>query len=315
MKVLVTGITGFIGRAVARSMHSAGWTVVGQSYQSDSREFPIEKLPISSKTDWMTLLHDVDLVIHCAACAPRKGVDLNLNDYLETNTKGTQELARQAVVSGVKRFIFISSVKVNGETSQVGHPINLESIAAPEDNYGISKDKAERALLEINRETDMEVIIVRPPLVYGPGVNSNFSTLLKLVAQKVPLPLGAVSNKRSLVFIDNLVDLIVTLATHADVSGKTFFVSDDHDVSTTELLRSIGLAMNTRARLLPIPTPLMIGLCRLMGRNNISDKLLRSLQVNITSTKVDLGWCPPVTFEQGIAITVNDYLARTKQDK
>ena len=315
MKVLVTGITGFVGSAVARTMRAAGWNVVGQSYQSDSREFPVEKLPISSQTDWMTLLHDVDLVIHCAACAPRKGVNLNLNDYLEINTKGTIALAQQSAAQGVKRFIFISSVKVNGETSQEGHPINQESIVAPEDDYGISKHKAEQALLEINKVSDMEVTIVRPPLVYGPGVNSNFSTLLKLAAQKIPLPFGSVSNKRSLVFIDNLVDLIVTLTNHADVSGKTFFVSDDHDVSTTELLRTIGLAMNAKVKLLPIPTPLIIGLCRLLGRNNISDKLLRSLQVDITSTKVDLGWHPPVTFEQGIAVTVSEYLARQEQDR
>ena len=309
--MLVTGITGFVGSAVAKAMRLKGWQVVGQAYQSDGSDFPTTKLSITSQTDWSSLLSGVDLVIHCAALAPRKGQKISFNDYLETNINGTVALAQQSAAHGVKRFIFISSVKVNGETSSNEEPFTRDSLVAPEDDYGISKYEAERALLELNHSNDLQVTIVRPPLVYGPGVTSNFSAMLALVNKQVPLPFGAIRNRRSLVFIGNLVDLIDTLATHPNVAGKIFFVSDEHDVSTTELFESIGAAMNRKVTLLPVPNALLIGLCLLFRRRNISNKLLRSLQVDISSTKADLGWSPPVTFEQGIVITVRDYLDRT----
>ena len=309
--MLVTGITGFVGSAVAKAMRAKGWQVVGQAHQSNESDFPTTKLSITSQTDWSSLLSGVDLVIHCAALAPRKGQKISFDNYLETNTKGTVALAQQSVAYGVKRLIFISSVKVNGETSSNDRPFTRDSLVAPEDDYGISKYEAERALLELNHSSDLQVTIVRSPLVYGPGVTSNFSAMLALVNKQVPLPFGAVRNRRSLVFIGNLVDLIDTLATHPNVAGKIFFVSDDHDVSTTELFERIGAAMDLKVTLLPIPNWLLIGLCLLFRRQNISNKLLRSLKVDISSTKADLEWSPPVSFEQGIAITVRDYLDRT----
>ncbi|MZI95810.1 NAD-dependent epimerase/dehydratase family protein [Vibrio sp. CAIM 722] len=313
MKVLVTGITGFIGSAVANAMSREGWTVIGQSHHTDDNQFPTTKLSITSQTDWSTLLAGVDLVVHCAAYSPRKGQHTNFAKYNETNTKGTMTLAQQAASIGVKRFIFISSVKVNGETSPNHVPFNQESVASPEDDYGVSKLQAEQELLKLHHATSMDVSIIRPPLVYGPGVSSNFTMMLKLVHKQAPLPFGALSNQRSLVFIDNLVDLIITLCSHPSAAGQTFFVSDDHDVSTTELFRTIGIAMNRKARLLPVPSSLLVGCCQLVGRYNIINKLLRSLQVDIESTKTILGWRPPVTFEEGIAITVQDYLARVKE--
>ena len=243
-----------------------------------------------------------DAVIHCAARAHIMGDDATdpLAEYRRVNVRGTLNLARQAIEYGVKRFIFISSVKVNGEQTSLGRPFTADDIPAPVDAYGISKWEAEQGLQQLAAETGIEVVIIRPPLVYGPGVKGNFARMIKLVSRGLPLPLGAIHNRRSLVALDNLVDLIVTCIDHPLAADQVFLAGDGQDLSTSELLRGVSTAMSLPSRLLPVPSPILMSTATVLGKKRVAQRLFGSLQVDITKTRDVLGWTPPVSVDEGL---------------
>jgi UDP-glucose 4-epimerase len=248
------------------------------------------------------MLVGITTVVHLAARVHvmRDTEAYPLAAFRVVNVVETLSLARQAAAAGVRRFVFISSVKVNGETTQPGHPFTADDAPAPLDPYGISKMEAEQGLRQIAAETGMEVVIIRPPLVYGPGVKANFSAMMRWLQRGVPLPLGAIDNQRSLVALDNLVDLIITCISHPAAANQTFLVSDGEDVSTSELLRRMGRAMGRPARLLPVPAGLLKLAATLAGRRDMAQRLCGSLQVDIEKTRQLLGWSPPLTLDQGL---------------
>lgn len=305
--IVLTGATGFVGSAILERL--------GQDQSRKLRAcvrdpnafgasgFEAVGVPaISADTDWQANLQDAEVVIHAAARVHvmKEPAADPLAEYRKVNVDGTLNLARQAAEAGVKRFIFISSIKVNGEGTTLGNRYRHDDTPAPEDAYGQSKALAETGLKEIAGETGLEVVIIRPPLVYGPGVKANFAAMMKLARKNLPLPLGAVHNKRSLVALDNLVDLIVTCIDHPQAANETFLVSDDHDVSTTELLKLMTRAAGKQPRLLPVPMSVIRLGATVLGKKALADRLCGSLQVDITHTKETLGWAPPVSVEKGV---------------
>jgi nucleoside-diphosphate-sugar epimerase len=256
-------------------------------------------------------LNDVQVVIHAAArvhVMNETAVDA-LTEFRKVNVEGTLRLARRAAESGVKRFIFISSIKVNGESTVLGKPFKANDFPAPADPYGVSKYEAEEALKQLSLDTGMEVVIIRPPLVYGPGVKANFLSMMRWLERGVPLPLGAIKNRRSLVAIGNLVDLAITCISHPAAANQTFLVSDGEDLSTTQLLRRMADALKVRAHLLPIPEAgLRLG-ALLLGKKAIADRLCGSLQVDIGKTCSMLNWLPPVSVDKALQRTAFQYSA------
>ena len=265
---------------------------------------------IESGTDWSRALGGVDCVIHCAARAHvmRESSSCVLPLYREVNVHGTRRLAEQAAAYGVRRFIFVSSVKVNGERTAPGAPFLISDPAAPEDAYGQSKWEAEQVLREVADRTELEIVIVRPPLVYGLGAKGNFQRLIQLVSRGVPLPLGAVDNRRSFVGLDNLADFLICCIDHHAAAGQTFFVSDDQDLSTPEFLQRIGQVMDRRARLVPIPLATLRLAGRLIGKSSEVERLLGSLQIDISHARKLLAWAPLVGVDEGLrrAMNIND---------
>lgn len=305
MKTLLTGATGFVGSAILANIKPTNMRVLGRSKPSDVVDFV--SVEIKPDTDYKEAFEGVSVIIHSAARAHIMDdqTENPLDAYREVNALGTLNLARQAARAGVKRFIFISSIKVLGEETELDHPYSYDDAYSPQDFYAQSKVEAEGGLLELSRETDMEIVIIRPPLVYGPGVKANFASMMNLAKKNLPLPLGSIKNKRSLVALDNLVDLIITCIDHPKAVNQIFLVSDDHDISTTELLIELTRAAGKKPRLIPVPMKLIQIVATLLGKKAIADRLCGSLQVDISQTKETLGWKPPVSFEQGIARCFN----------
>jgi nucleoside-diphosphate-sugar epimerase len=309
MKVLVTGANGFVGVALLqRLLADELGTAIVVTVRSAVYEFPagVERFvvgDIDEANDWRDALKGCEVVVHLAArvhVMADKSAD-PLAEFRRVNVDGTLNLARQAAATGVKRFVFVSSVKVNGEVTQLGQPFAADAVPAPLDAYGVSKMEAEQGLREISVQTGMEVVIIRPPLVYGPGVKANFASMMRWLQRGVPLPLGAIHNQRSLVSLGNLVDLILTCLTHPAAANQTFMVTDGEDVSTTELLRRMGQAMGHPARLLPVPESWLKWCAALLGRTDMAQRLCGSLQVDISKTCLLLGWTPPLTLDEGLA--------------
>jgi UDP-glucose 4-epimerase len=308
--ILITGATGFVGRAVLQQRSNA--VVLGRSRPLGFDGYYIRH-NISSISDCSGCFESVSTIVHCAARVHVMSDDSEdpLLAFREVNAAGTLNFARQAAESGVKRFIFISSIKVNGELTSVDSKFTSSDELRPEDPYGISKAEAEEGLLEIAKETGIEVVIIRPPLVYGPRVKGNFLNLLKLSKLPIPLPFGSIDNKRSMVYLDNLVDLIVTCIDHPNAANRVFLASDGEDLSLARLLTLIRQAMNKPSLLLPAPVFLFNLVGRLTGQSAVVDRLIGDLQVDSSDAKKYLDWSAPYTVEQGIKATVDDFLNKS----
>lgn len=313
MNVFLTGATGFVGGAIAQRLleiqHNVRAAVRRPSPDLDPM---IEQVVFGDLTtqDWSAQLEGQELVIHSAArvhVMNEQALD-PLEEFRRVNVEGTLQLARQAAQRGVKRFIFISSIKVNGEATALNSPYRAEDVPSPVDPYGISKHEAEQQLLALAAESSMDVVIVRPVLVYGPGVKANFRSMMSVLAKGVPLPLGAIHNKRSMVALDNLVDLIATCAEHPRAANQIFLASDGEDLSSTELLHRTAKALGRRACLIPVPAALLVNAARLLGRPGIAQRLCGSLQVDIEKNRVLLDWTPPVSVDQALAKTARHFL-------
>lgn len=319
--ILVTGATGFVGMALCHVLNAshavrAVARLPGGAGLPDSVEIVAGEL--SCDEDWSRSLAGVDAVIHCAArvhVMSEQSAD-PLAEFRRVNVDGTMHLAKQCALAGVRRFIFVSSIKVNGEQTRPGSPFVADQTPNPEDPYGISKKEAEDSLRTLAQETGMEVVIIRPPLVYGPGVKANFLTMMRWLKRGVPLPLGAVMcNARSLVALDNLVDLIVTCIDHPAAANQTFLVSDGESLSTTALLCRMGEALGRPARLIPVPVPLLQMGAVLLGRRDIAQRLCGSLEVDIGKTRELLGWTPPISVDEGLRRTATYFLANEGAEK
>ncbi|HCF2998758.1 TPA: NAD-dependent epimerase/dehydratase family protein, partial [Pseudomonas aeruginosa] len=231
-----------------------------------------------------------------------------LAEFRKVNVEGTLNLARQAAAAGVKRFVFVSSIKVNGESTTADSPFKPDDVPAPSDPYGISKLEAEIGLRQVCEEAGMEYAIVRPVLVYGPGVKANFLNMMKWLDKGIPLPLGAIKNRRSLVSLTNLMDMLITVASHPAAANQVFLVSDGEDLSTTGLLRRMAAAMGKRANLLPVPESLLKTAALLLGKKSVGQRLCGSLQVDISKNKQLLDWNPPLSVDQGLQRVAEYYL-------
>ncbi|MDH4554970.1 SDR family oxidoreductase [Pseudomonas sp. BN417] len=314
-KILITGVSGFVGRAVHDELASRGLAELVVAVRGSSSGLgassTVVRIPgIDGCTDWRVALAGVEVVIHSAArvhVMNDKSAD-PLAEFRKVNVEGTLNLARQAASQGVRRFIFISSIKVNGESTPPDSPYSADAVPAPLDPYGVSKLEAEVGLRALANETGLEVVILRPTLVYGPGVKANFLNMMRWIYRGVPLPFGSIHNKRSFVALDNLVDLIVTCVKHPSAANETFLVSDGEDLSTSELLRRMGVALRRPARLLAIPSWLLERAASFIGRRDISQRLCGSLQVDINKNSELLGWTPPVSVDQALRKTAQYFL-------
>ncbi|MFB2773871.1 UDP-glucose 4-epimerase family protein [Shewanella xiamenensis] len=316
-KILITGCSGFVGRALLPHFSKTSLVLIGRQYLPSAykyHNFYFKQL--NSSEHFGDCLEGVSVVVHCAARVHimNDNAKDSILAFKEVNTFGTLNLARQAANAGVKRFIFISSIKVNGEFTSGCTPFSFNDDCHPQDTYGASKSQAEIELKLLATETDMEVVIIRPTLVYGPGVKANFASLMNLVSKGIPLPFGCITqNKRSLVSVSNLVDLIITCIDHPKAANQVFLVSDDHDVSTSEMVREMAKALGKPTWQLPIPIWCYKFVGKLFNKSDVIDRLTESLQVDISHTKDTLGWKPPQTLQEGFKQTAQAFLqAKTK---
>jgi len=302
--IAVTGATGFVGRRVVSDLAGRGHAVIGLVRGAPGPDDRVVG-EIDAGTEWTRALEGVEVVVHCAARAHvmQEGSSDPLSLYRRVNVEGTRRLAAQAAHCGVKRLVYLSSVKAAGERSVPGRPLRVSDPPAPEDAYGVSKLEAESALREVGTATGLETVIVRPPLVYGPGVKGNFLRLLDAIARGWPLPLGALENRRSAVSLANLADFVGVCVGSPAAAGKTFFVSDDEDLSTGSLARRIGAALGRPARLLPVPAAVLSMLAEMAGKTAEVERLVGTLQVDLTDARGLLAWSPPYTVEQGLRET------------
>ncbi|MFT4184555.1 MAG: NAD-dependent epimerase/dehydratase family protein [Rhizobium sp.] len=302
--MLVTGATGFVGQALCAELSRRG--IEHRRVSRDPKPGFVAMGAIDGACDWSGALGDVETVVHLAA---RVHV---MNDtaadplaaFRAVNVDATVNLARQAASAGVRRFLFLSSIKVNGEATAPGRPFTASDIPHPQDPYGQSKLEAEEALLAVGAQTGMKIVIIRPPLVYGPGVKANFASLMKWAGQPFPWPFGRVENRRSLVFVGNLVDFILLCAHHPAAANRMFLISDGADLSIGGLIGKLAAAMGRKALLLPVPPRLLAGLAALAGRRAAAERLLGSLQVDIAETVAATGWSPPYSVDEGLRLTV-----------
>ena len=313
MKILVTGANGFVGTALCKRLLASDIEVHAAtrldtlSSSKSLKRFVVGEL--GPNTNWMPALTDVDAVVHLAArvhVMNDNAID-PLGEFHTVNVEATANLARQAASAGVRRFVYLSSIKVNGESTSIEKPYRETDAPNPPDPYAVSKLHAEEDLHAISAETGMEVVIIRPPLVYGPGVKANFATLIRYIDKGTPLPLGCVSNKRSFVFVDNLCDALLRCATHPAAAGHTYLVSDGADMSSAELVQRIAAALNKPARLVSVPVGLLRAIACLCGKTEAVDRLTQSLIIDSSSIRNELEWAPPYTVAQGLRVTAEWY--------
>ncbi len=305
MNVLVTGASGWVGRALCARLTDAGFGVRAAVRAASSSlpgfDCPVVG-PIDAATDWQAALAGVHVVVHLAARVHVMHDQTTdpLAEFRRVNVDGALSLARQSATAGVRRLVFISSIKVNGEASPAGHAFLETDLPNPQDDYGQSKYEAEQGLRQIALETGLELVIIRPPLVYGPGVRANFADLMRAVQRGWLLPLGAVRNRRSLVALDNLTDFILVCVTHPKACNQTFLISDGQDLSTTELIGAIAVAANVRSWLVPVPMWLLKALAQLVGKQAAAQRLCGNLQLDSSKARALLHWTPVVTVAEGL---------------
>ncbi len=313
-RILVTGATGFVGGFLCNLLLSKKFCVRGTLLATEKPTSLVDGvesvtvMPLGADTQWCNALEAVDTIIHLAArvhimCDT---VADPLTEFRNVNVEGTLKLARDAARAGVSRFVFISSIKVNGEENVT--PYTPDSLASPSDPYGISKWEAEMGLHKIASETGLEVVVVRPTLVYGPGVKANFLNMMKIISRGIPLPLAFITNSRSLIYVGNLVDALATCSTHPGAAGQTYLVSDGEDVSTPELIRRTASALGVPARLFPVPVSFMKLVGKLTGKSGAVNRLTGSLTVDSSKIRQELGWVPPFTMEDGLRETAGWFI-------
>lgn len=313
-KVLVTGANGFVGEAlIFRLLVEKKFSPIAAARGATRLHGLCPVVPFDlTHAKVLPALEDVQVIIHTAArvhVMNERAGDA-LAEFRKVNVEGTVKLAECAAASGVRRFIFISSIKVNGESTLPGKPFRADDHPNPQDPYGVSKFEAEEALKRLGHDTGMEVVIIRPPLVYGPGVKANFLNMLSWLNRGIPLPLGSIRNQRSLVAIGNLVSLIVTCIDHPRAANQTFLASDGEDLSTTQLLRRLSKALGKPARLLPLPERLLILAAWILGKKAVAQRVCGSLQVDISKNRELLGWAPPINMDKAMWQTADHYLGK-----
>jgi nucleoside-diphosphate-sugar epimerase len=313
LRLLITGANGFVGRSLCMKLQQNEYKIRAAVRSADLCLSNFENEIVGSiegQTNWTSSLQDIDVVVHLAARVHvmRDHAETSLAEFRRVNVEGTLNLAKQAVAVGIRRFIYISSVKVNGEGTSLGKPFTADDKPSPIDPYGISKREAEDALLKLARETNMEVVIIRPPLVYGPGVKANFLTMMHWLIRGIPLPFGAIHNKRSFVALDNLIDLIITCINHPAAAGQIFLAGDGEDLSTPELIEYLAAALGKKAWLMPVPESILIMTANLVGQHALAQRLCGSLQVDISKTRNLLGWNPPVSIDGAFNQTAQHFL-------
>lgn len=303
--ILITGATGFVGRSLVPALVRSGYGVLcAVSKETDLLQAPqvlIDRL--EKMTDWTPVLHKVDVVIHLAAKVHVMKGDVSLEEFCRVNSEATKRLAEQAAQCGVKRFIYMSSIKVNGEFTVEGAPFTEDNGVVIEDPYGQSKLIAEQNLLEIGAKTAMDVVILRPSLVFGPGVKANFLKMMELVNKNWPLPFAGINNKRSFIFIDNLISAVLAVIQHPKAANQVYLVADNEAWSLSELVTFMSQSMGKKARLFPVPG--LVTLFKLLGLGSFSTRLFGSLEVSNDKIKNQLGWVPPVTSAEGVNTTVS----------
>lgn len=309
MKILVTGGTGFIGKFLLAELLKQGHFVRAAIRPSNKLASGVEVFEVAeanAPTDWVRALHGIDTLIHLVArthILKETGED-TFKLFRQVNVEVTRTLALAAVKAGVKRFVYVSSVKANGEGAE--RPYSEKDVSNPQDAYGVTKWEAEQVLHKISAETGMEVVIVRPPLVYGKGVKGNFAQMIQVLKKGYPLPLSSIRNLRSLIYVENLVDALILCATHPNAAGQTYLVSDGEDISTPDLLRELSYAMKKPVKLLPFSSVLIRLAGQLLGKSGQVDKLMGSLQVDSSKIRLQLNWKPPYSLREGIKRTVQD---------
>jgi nucleoside-diphosphate-sugar epimerase len=312
LNILVTGATGFLGKHLLSHLENK-LSHITVLLRTENEQFTnsVVVSRFNGDSDFNKAVVERDVIIHCAARVHVMNDTANdpLESFREVNTYGTLNLAQQAAAAGVKRFIFISSIKVNGESTELGKPFKDDYNFIPTDYYGLSKYEAEVGLRKIANETGMEVVIIRPPLVYGPGVKANFAAMMCLAAKGLPIPFGSITkNRRSLVSVYNLVDLIVNCIFHPNAANQTFLVSDDEDLSTAQMLKELSIALGKNSKMPFLPVKLFEIAGKITGKSAIVERLCGSLQVDVSKTKKLLNWQPPVSVKEGFARTAEYYL-------
>lgn len=319
MIVAVTGASGFVGKRLVGYLGAQGVAVRAVSRGRvealpENAEW-IQSPDLGPDADWREAVSGADIVVHLAARVHvmRDVAADPVAAYRRDNVAGTLALANAAVKAGVKRFVFVSSIKVNGEATVAGAPFRVDDPIAPTDPYGISKAEAESALQELGRKTGMEIVIIRPVLVYGPGVGANFGTMMRAVSRGIPLPLGNATNRRSLIFVDNLADLVSQATRHPQAAGRIFLAADSNALSIAHMVRELGVALGRPARLLPVPPRLVEAVARAVGMKGIAQRLFGALEVDAGDAYAVMGWEPPFTTAQGFARTAESFLGSKGQ--
>jgi nucleoside-diphosphate-sugar epimerase len=306
MKIAITGATGFLGAHLLKALSAEQLVILGRR-DPILPEAIFHQCLIDGDANFSEALVGVKIVIHCAARAHIMNDNAQdpLTEFRKINTLGTLNLAKQAASAGVKRFIYISSIKVNGESTELNRPFKFDDKHNAQDPYGLSKSEAETALFELGQKTGMEIVIIRPPLVYGEGVKANFAALLELVGKGLPLPFRCITqNKRSMVSVYNLVDLITVCVEHSNAANQVFLVSDDDDLSTAQMIALMAKVQGKRNLALPVPVWCFKLVGKLLNKQDVIDRLTGSLQVDIEHTKKTLNWQPPYSVEHGFKLAV-----------
>jgi nucleoside-diphosphate-sugar epimerase len=317
MKVLVTGATGFVGRPLCRSLRQRAFTVVAAlrapSPFSDADNSAIVG-DIGPETDWSVALQAVDTVVHLAGRVHQMDASAagDVDAFHRINVQATERLAQEAARLGVRRLVYVSSTKAMGERTEPAKPFSEDDRPKPNDAYGVSKWEAEQAIQRVAAQTGLQTAILRPPLVYGPGVRANFLNLMRLVDSGIPLPFGCIDNRRSLIYVNNLTDALLACIAHPNAAGQVFMVADAEDLSTAQLVRELSRSLGVRARLAPVPVSLLCRLGRILGQAAVVERLTESLTVDSRRIRNTLGWNPPYSISRGFDETAEWFRRHAK---